>query len=156
MEFVSLEKPLTISQDGVRGESQVLPFACREIIEIDASTEVLLSGLEGRTVHKLSGTKNTEPLARLGEAWRFRRTFERGRALMNAQDAWCLKAQAAAATGKLSILEGEDFPSEIELDVIVGIHKIKIALILQVCFGEMLEVSREPKKILIASECTLL
>ena len=155
MEFVSLEKPLTISQDGVRGESQVLPFACREIIEIDASTEVLLSGLEGRTVHKLSGTKKRTSSAPW-EAWRFRRTFERGRALMNAQDAWCLKAQAAAATGKLSILEGEDFPSEIELDVIVGIHKIKIALILQVCFGEMLEVSREPKKILIASECTLL
>lgn len=58
--------------------------------------------------------------ARLGEAWRFRRTFERGRALMNAQDAWCLKAQAAASTGRLSLLEGEEFPSDIELDVIVG------------------------------------
>ena len=59
-------------------------------------------------------------LARLGEAWRFRQTFERGRALMEEQDAWCLKARAAASTGKLSILEGQDFPSEIELDVIVG------------------------------------
>ena len=60
-------------------------------------------------------------IARLGEAWRFRQTFERGRALMEEQDAWCLKAQAAASTGKLSILEGQNFPSEIELDVIVGI-----------------------------------
>jgi hypothetical protein len=59
-------------------------------------------------------------LARLGEAWKFRQTFERGRALMEEQDIWCLKAQAAASTGKLSILEGRDFPSEIELDVIVG------------------------------------
>jgi hypothetical protein len=61
-------------------------------------------------------------IARLGEAWRFRRTFERARALMKKQDAWCLQAQAAASTGKLSILEGQDFPSEIELDVIVGRH----------------------------------
>jgi hypothetical protein len=59
-------------------------------------------------------------LARLGEAWRFRRTFERAQALMKAQDNWCLKAQAAASTGKLSLLEGQDFPSELELDVIVG------------------------------------
>jgi hypothetical protein len=39
---------------------------------------------------------------------------------MKAQDNWCLKAQAAASTGKLSLLEGQDFPSELELDVIVG------------------------------------
>jgi hypothetical protein len=61
-------------------------------------------------------------IARLGEAWKFRRTFERGSALVKAQDAWCLKAQAAASTGKLSLLEGQDFPSEIELDVIVGMR----------------------------------
>ena len=43
---------------------------------------------------------------------------------MKAQDAWCLKAQAAASTEKLALLEGQDFPSEIELDVIVGMqHK---------------------------------
>jgi hypothetical protein len=102
-------------------------------------------------------TKNTEAVARLGEAWRFRRTFERGQALMNAQDAWCLKAQAAAATGKLSFLEGEDFPSEIELDVIVGIQEITIALILQVYFEGMFEVFPESVKMLIMpSECTLL
>jgi hypothetical protein len=41
---------------------------------------------------------------------------------MKAQDAWCLKAQATASTGKLSLLEGQDFPSEIELDVIVGMR----------------------------------
>ena len=56
----------------------------------------------------------------MGEAWRFRQTFERARALMRAQDNWCLKAQAAASTGKLSLLEEEVFPSEIELDVVVG------------------------------------
>jgi hypothetical protein len=39
---------------------------------------------------------------------------------MKAQDAWCLKAQAAASTGTLSLLKGEEFPSDIELDVIVG------------------------------------
>lgn len=39
---------------------------------------------------------------------------------MEAQDAWCLKAQAAVSTKKFSIIEGEGFPSQIELDVIVG------------------------------------
>ena len=62
----------------------------------------------------------SDSVARLGEAWRFRQTFERAQALLTAQDNWCLKAQAAASTGKLSILEGQDFPSELELDVIVG------------------------------------
>ena len=62
----------------------------------------------------------SDSAARLGEAWKFRQTFERARALMKAQDNWCLKAQAAASTGKLSIMQGEDFPSELELDVIVG------------------------------------
>ena len=56
----------------------------------------------------------------MGEAWRFRQTFERGRALLKAQDAWCLRAQAAASSGKLSIMKGEEFPTVIELDVIVG------------------------------------
>lgn len=56
----------------------------------------------------------------MGEAWRFRRTFERARDLRKAQDAWCLKAQAAASTGQLSLLAGEEFPSSLELDVIVG------------------------------------
>ncbi len=58
-------------------------------------------------------------VARLGE---FQQMFERGQALMEEQDAWCLKAQVAVSTGKLSILEGQDFPSEIELDVIVGMY----------------------------------
>jgi len=39
---------------------------------------------------------------------------------MKAQDEWCLRARAAAATGELSLLESRDFPSEIELDIIVG------------------------------------
>jgi len=39
---------------------------------------------------------------------------------MKAQDNWCLKAQAAASRGKLSTMQDEDFPSELELDVIVG------------------------------------
>jgi len=39
---------------------------------------------------------------------------------MKAQDAWCLKAQAAASTGHLSLLEGKEFPSSLELDIIVG------------------------------------
>jgi hypothetical protein len=76
---------------------------------------------------KWPGGPNSSPLissilmiARLGEAWRFRQTFERGRALMKAQDSWCLKAHASASTGKLSLLEGQEFPSAIELDVIVG------------------------------------
>ena len=56
----------------------------------------------------------------MGEAWRFRSTFERARDLIKAQDAWCLKAQAAASTGHLSLLEGKEFPSSLELDVIVG------------------------------------
>jgi hypothetical protein len=58
--------------------------------------------------------------ARLGEAWRFRQTFESAQTLMKAQDEWCLKAEAAAATGKLSLLKDERFPSDLELDVIVG------------------------------------
>jgi hypothetical protein len=41
---------------------------------------------------------------------------------MSAQDDWCLKAQAAAATGKVSLLGGQEFPSEIELDAIVGMQ----------------------------------
>ena len=41
---------------------------------------------------------------------------------MKAQDNWCLKAQAAASRGKLSsLMQEEYFPSELELDVIVGI-----------------------------------
>jgi hypothetical protein len=59
----------------------------------------------------------------MGEAWRFRQTFERARALMRAQDNWCLKAQAAASTGKLSLLKAEEFPSEIELDAVVGMSR---------------------------------
>ena len=43
---------------------------------------------------------------------------------MKAQDNWCLKAQVAASRGKLSIMEEEEFPSELELDVIVGIPEI--------------------------------
>jgi hypothetical protein len=39
---------------------------------------------------------------------------------LKAQDAWCLKAHAAASSGKLSIMKGEEFPSGIELDAIVG------------------------------------
>lgn len=77
-----------------------------------------LNGLVGRIVFSLYVW--SPDLARLGEAWRFRRTFERGQALMKAQDEWCLRARAAAATGKLSLLESRDFPSEIELDIIVG------------------------------------
>jgi hypothetical protein len=48
---------------------------------------------------------------------------------MKAQDAWCLKAQAAASTGQLSLLEGESFPSSLELDVIVGQFPLPISLI---------------------------
>jgi hypothetical protein len=41
---------------------------------------------------------------------------------MKKQDNWCLTAQAAASTGRLSLLEGRElYPSELELDVIVGI-----------------------------------
>ena len=47
---------------------------------------------------------------------------------MNAQDAWCFKAKAAASTGDLSLLESEDFPSDIELDVIVGMLRVMNAL----------------------------
>jgi hypothetical protein len=121
MESASPGKSLTSSQNGMWRKPQVRSFISPEIIAIDVSMADLLNGQVDQIVNRTSVLKNTECVARLGEAWRFRRTFERGRALMNSQDAWCLKAQAAAATGKLSLLEGQDFPSEIELDVIVGI-----------------------------------
>jgi hypothetical protein len=56
----------------------------------------------------------------MGEAWQFRRTFERAQRLLKAQDEWCVKAEAAAISGRLSLLKDEKFPSELELDVIVG------------------------------------
>lgn len=40
---------------------------------------------------------------------------------MKAQDEWCLKAEAAASMGRLSSLM-DTFPSDLELDVVVGIH----------------------------------
>jgi hypothetical protein len=57
----------------------------------------------------------------MGEAWKFRQTFDRARALVKAQDEWCIKAAAAASTGNLAILQGQEFPSALELDVIVGV-----------------------------------
>jgi hypothetical protein len=56
---------------------------------------------------------------------------------LKAQDNWCLKAQAAASTGKLSFLEGQDFPSELELDVIVGEPLAFKKLTRKEYFGEM-------------------
>ena len=96
-------------------------------------------------------------VARLGEAWRFRQTFERARALMKAQDNWCLKAQAAASTGKLSIMQEEDFPSELELDVIVGTIEIPPLLTCQGYSEETLEVTRPLQSLsLIISQRALL
>jgi hypothetical protein len=44
---------------------------------------------------------------------------------MTTQDEWCLKAEAAVATGRTSLLKDEHFPSDLELDVIVGIRSTK-------------------------------
>jgi len=46
---------------------------------------------------------------------------------MRSQDEWCLRAEAAAATGRLSLLKDEHFPSDLELDVIVGMRSGKVS-----------------------------
>jgi hypothetical protein len=108
-----------ISQNGLRREPEVNKHVLPLSHELGESMEALPSGPVAQIVW-FSCISQAYSTARLGEAWRFRRTFERGQALMKAQDAWCLKARAAASTGTLSLLKGEEFPSDIELDVIVG------------------------------------
>ena len=111
---------LILSQNGVWRESKVFLRNPEDIInQAGASTAMQFIGLVDQIVMCLRWVSAND-VARLGEAWRFRQIFERGRALMEEQDAWCLKAQVAASTGKFSILEGQNFPSKIELDVIVG------------------------------------
>jgi hypothetical protein len=109
---------LITSQNGLWRESKASP--CNfSFNEIDEFMVMQFNGLVDRIVLRLCSVI-AHGVARLGEAWKFRQTFERGRALMEEQDVWCLKAQVAASTGKLAILEDQDFPSEIELDVIIG------------------------------------
>jgi hypothetical protein len=110
---------LTCSKNGLWRKSEVNKTFPSFTHKIEESMEPMRNGLVAQIVRYPQS--HIYDLARLGEAWRFRRTFERGQALMKSQDAWCLKAQAAASTRTLSLLEGEEFPSNIELDVIVGI-----------------------------------
>ena len=110
---------LILSQNGVRRESKVFHRNPEDINQTDVSTATRFIGPVDQIVLCVRWI-SANGVARLGEAWRFRQIFERGRALMEEQDAWCLKAQVAASTGKFSILEGQNFPSKIELDVIVG------------------------------------
>jgi hypothetical protein len=108
-----------ISQNGLWREPEVKKHVLPLSHELGESMEAMPSGPVAQIVC-FPCFSQAYSTARLGEAWRFRRTFERGQALMKAQDTWCLKAQAAASTGTLSLLKGEEFPSDIELDVIVG------------------------------------
>jgi hypothetical protein len=46
------------------------------------------------------------PQTRMGEAWKLRMAFERARAAMDDQDAWCLRAERLVRLNQLKELEG--------------------------------------------------
>ncbi|KAJ3300401.1 hypothetical protein HK104_000915 [Borealophlyctis nickersoniae] len=49
----------------------------------------------GENAKNVYGSKGKMPGSRLGEGWLFRKRFEQARNLLNAQDDWCVAAQAA-------------------------------------------------------------
>lgn len=52
----------------------------------------------------------------MGEAWGFRHRFDQARTLMRAQDAWCAKASRGIAE-----MNGSAFPTDLELETMVGV-----------------------------------
>lgn len=58
----------------------------------------------------------TRTNSRLGEAWGFRHRFDEARTLMKKQDHWCARAVAGAR-----YVPGEEFPTDLELETVVGV-----------------------------------
>lgn len=58
----------------------------------------------------------TQINTRLGSAWAFRHRFDEARTLMQKQNQWCERAEAGA-----KYVAGESFPSDLELETVVGV-----------------------------------
>jgi len=58
----------------------------------------------------------TKTNTRLGEAWAFRHRFDQARILKKQQEHWCARAAAGA-----KYVSGEQFPSDLELETVVGV-----------------------------------
>lgn len=106
----------------IGGEAFVIKHAEQESFKVE--DYLLQNGVSGKRQRwiKMACGENPKRVypkltnTRMGEAWGFRHRFDEARTLMRAQDAWC----AAASEGS-SAVSGRDFPSDLELETMVGV-----------------------------------